>query len=412
MTHVKLYKKLAFTAYVISVQIVAADGFRNPPDTAAALGKAGNHMVWVDDASALFYNPANLIDVPSREVQLSALVGYAHAEYHGLLGRTETERAWSALPAIALAWPLQEADKETDWALGLGIHVPYGRQTQWDSTGSFRYAAPIYSQMMVADVSPSLAWRITDSVSIGAGPDVYYGRLRFRQLAPYSPRSRITAEMDGYAVGGNVGVTWRLTPNQRLSLTYRSPFDLAFKGDMETVDIPPPAVAESDIETTFRFPTIVALGYGIKFSETFRIEAKVEWLEFSRYKTMAVDAGANNPLIGMIGLANTPQNWNDTWTFGIGPEWRFAPEWTLRTGYLYLQSPIPDSTFAPTGLDVDQSAVGVGLGYQSGNHAVDLAYALGIFNKRHVHANQNPYYENGTYAFDGHLAALSYTYSF
>jgi long-chain fatty acid transport protein len=398
----------ALVAAGLWTQALRADGFRNPPDTAAALGKAGNTIVWVDDASAIFYNPANLVDVPSRQVQVSSLVGYSHADYNGRLGRTETEQPWSLLPAFALAWPLQD----TDLALGLGLHVPYGRQTRWDSSGALKNAAPVFSQMSVTDLSPSLAWRISDSVSVGAGPDIYYGRLQFRQLLPFAPKSRITADADGYAVGGNAGVTWRMTPNQRLALTYRSPFDLTFKGDMDTSGIPPPAVDASDVETTFKYPTIVALGYGIRLTETVRVEAKVEWLQFSRYKTMSIDAGNNDPLINMLGLANTPQNWNDTWTFGIGPEWRFAPDWTLRAGYLYLQSPIPDSTFAPSALDVDQSVVSVGLGYQRGRHAIDLAYAIGLFDTRRVNANQNPLYQQGTYDFQGHLAALTYTYSF
>ena len=37
-----------------------ADGYRNPPPTAAGIGKAGVHSAFVDDASAISYNPANL----------------------------------------------------------------------------------------------------------------------------------------------------------------------------------------------------------------------------------------------------------------------------------------------------------------------------------------------------------------
>ena len=345
-------------------------------------------------------------------MQVSSLVGYSHADYSGQLGQTETETPWSLLPAFALAWPLHATDQKTDLALGLGLHVPYGRQTRWDAGGVFRHAAPVYSKMMVTDLSPELAWRISDSVSVGAGLDMYYGRLQFRQFLPILPDSRITADTDGYAVGGNAGVTWRMTPNQRLALTYHSPFDLKFKGDMETVDIPPPAVASSDVDTTFKFPTIVSLGYGIQLTETVRVEADVEWLQFSRYKSMAIDAGNNNALVGALGLADTPQNWDDTWTFGLGADWRFMPDWTLRAGYKYLPSPIPDTTFAPTALDVDQSVVSVGLGYQIGRHTIDLAYALGLFDTRRVHANQNPLYQQGTYEFEGHLAALTYTYAF
>ena len=388
-------------------QTVRADGFRNPPDTAEALGKAGNNIVWVDDASAVFYSPANLVDVPSREVQFSSLVGYSHADYRGQQGKSETDNPWGLLPAFALAYPLHETDGETDLALGFGLHVPFGRKTHWENDGPLA----VSTEMSVIDASPELAWRISDSVSIGIGLDMYYGRLQFRQLLPGAPGSRVEADSDGYAVGGNAGITWRITPNQRLALTYHSPFDLKFSGNLETENLPspplPPSVPESDLDTTFRFPTIVALGYGIQLTETVRLEADIDWLQFSRYKTMAIDAGDNNALVGMMGLRNSPQNWDDTWTFGLGPEWNFAHDWTLRAGYLYLQSPIPDSTFAPTALDVDQSMASVGLGYQRGRHAVDLAYAIGIFDKRHVGTHQQD-----TYEFQGHLAAVTYTYAF
>ena len=390
-----------------------ADGFRNPPDTAAALGKSGKQIVWSDDASAIFYNPANLGDVGARQVQVSALLGYSRAEYRGPLGRTETTAPWSLLPAFALAWPLQG----TDVTAAFGMHVPYGRQTRWDADGPFRHAVPVVSKMSVMDFTPALAWRVSESVSLGAGIDLYYGRLRFRQLLPFPapfPEGSIDAEADGFAVGGNAGISWRLTPQQRLALTVRTPFDLEFSGDLRTDDIPAflPSAAESDVETTFKFPTIVALGYGVQLAETVRVEANVEWLQFSRFKNMAIDAGGNAPLAGMLGLANTAQNWDDTWTFGVGGDWRFASAWTLRAGYLYLQSPMPDNTFSPMALDSDQSVVSVGLGYKAGRHAVDLAYALGIFKTRRIGNNQNPLYRRGEYDFDGHLAAVTYTYAF
>ncbi len=146
----------------LATQTVLADGFRNPPDTAAALGKAGKHIVWVNDASSVFYNPANLADVSSRQVQISSLLGYSHADYRGLLGQTDTETPWSMLPAFAIAWPLREGSGLT---LGFGMHVPYGRQTRWTSDGVFRYAAPVFSKLAVMDFSPALAWRVSDSVS-------------------------------------------------------------------------------------------------------------------------------------------------------------------------------------------------------------------------------------------------------
>jgi long-chain fatty acid transport protein len=384
-----------------------ADGFRNPPDTAAALGKAGKTIVWVDDASAVFYNPANLTDVSTRQLQLSGLLGYSSAEYSGAAGDTETESPWALLPGLALAWPLPRQDM----SFGLGVHVPYGRQTCWDERGLFRYSAPSESKMSVVDITPALAWRPVDNLSIGAGLDLYYGQLSFRQYLPWpGGEGKATAEADGWAMGANAGVSWRPTPRQRLALTCRLPFDLDFEGDLD-VEATGMGSSKSDLRTTFSFPTIVALGYGFQVTEDLRVEADVEWLEFSRYETLELDAGTNQPLLEQMGMASTAQDWKDTWTAGVSAEWRFAKNWTLRSGYLYLESPIPDTTFSPAMLDQSQSVVSLGLGFHTGRHTVDLAYALGLFPTREVRGNQNPAY-NGDYDFAGHLAALSYTIAF
>ena len=403
---------------LIGPPVARADGFRNPPATAAALGKAGKCVVWVDDASAVFYNPANLTDVSARQLQLSAVVGYSGVDYSGALGATETDAPWSVVPALALAWPLVPQDL----SVGLGVHVPYGRQTCWDEQGLFRYRAPVQTEMSVVDITPAVAWRALDNLSIGAGLDVYYGQLGFRQYLPWPAAAgggegEAEADLEAWGLGANLGVTWQFTQRQRLALTYRAPFDLDYEGDLDVHGATAPLVASglvatrSDLSTTFSFPTIVALGYGVQVSECLRVEADVEWLEFSRYESMEPDAGANNYLIQGVGMASTPQEWDDTWTCGLSAEWRFARCWTLRSGYVYLDSPIPDTTFSPAVLDQSQSVVSLGLGFHSGRHSIDIAYALGLFSTRRVRGNQNPAYD-GDYDFDAQLAALTYTIAF
>ena len=414
---------LALGGALLLGSFVRADGFRNAPDTAAAIGLAGNNIAWVDDASAVFFNPANLVDLTNRQVLTSATLGYAGSSYRpngqSPVGSvpTTTDLPWFALPSFAVAWPLPEEDL----AFGLGVNVPYGRQSCWDNAGNFRYTAPTYSKMMVLDIDPSVAWRISDELSVGAGLDLYYGRLQFRQVLPWSyilsapglPDGLAQATADGWAVGANAGVTWRPTPDQRVALTCRAPFDLHFSGDLTVSDVPAgaPVVSESSFDTTFQFPTIVALGYGVQVTDTLTLETDVEWLQYSRFKAMSLDAGANNPLLQAAGLASMPADWNDTWTFGLGAAWQFAPQWTLRGGYEYLESPEANRTFAPSFLDKSQSLVGLGFGFREGPNAVDLAGAVGIFGTRSVRNNQNLAYD-GDYIFSATIVALTYTRDF
>ena len=409
---------LAVFGGVLLGSLAQADGFRNPPDTAAAIGLAENNIAWVDDASAVFFNPANLAGLTNLQVLTSATVGYGESHYQpndrspGAAVPTSTDLPWFALPSFAVAWPLPAAGL----GFGLGVNVPFGRQSCWDNAGNFRYTAPAYSKMMVLDINPALAWRISDELSVGAGLDIYYGRLQFRQYLPWFPLpgdGLAQAMADGWAVGANGGITWRPTPNQRVALICRTPFDLRFSGDLTVSDIPTgvPVVPESRITTTFPFPTIVALGYGVRATDALTLETDVKWLQYSRFKTMTLDAGANNWLLQTAHLASTTTDWNNTWTFGLGAAWQFAPQWTLRGGYEYLESPEPNRTFAPSFLDNSQSLVGLGFGYRKGPNAVDMSGAVGIFGTRSVRDNQNQAY-NGDYNFSATIVALTYTRDF
>src|SRR6266542_3449551 len=52
------------------------EGFRNPPPGAFDLGRAGGRFAHVDDSSAVWNNPANLVDLSAPEAQFTPSVIY------------------------------------------------------------------------------------------------------------------------------------------------------------------------------------------------------------------------------------------------------------------------------------------------------------------------------------------------
>jgi long-chain fatty acid transport protein len=213
---------------------------------------------------------------------------------------------------------------------------------------------------------------------------------------PAGAKSKLTG--DGSALGANASVAWKMTENQRLAATVRSPFSIEYAG-RNRIEYAGSLAIEGEID----YPTIVALAYGIELTDTLRVEADVEWLEFSNYQTLVIkdQFGGNNV---------TPQNLEDTWTAGIGAEWDFAPQWTLRSGFMHLENPTPDETYSPLSPDEDQQVVSLGLGYETEHHVVDVAYAYGIFGGRDISGSVNS--PDGQYDFDLQVVSLSYGYKF
>jgi long-chain fatty acid transport protein len=283
--------------------------------------------------------------------------------------------------------------------------------------------------MKAINVTPAVAVQAGDDWYLGAGLDLMWSDLDFRQFFPWfaitgNPMdgdTRLTFEGDGWGFGAHVGVTWQVADNQRLALTYRSPMKVTYEGDFEMerpIDparLPPPLrgiTATSDFETEINFPSVVGLGYGIRVSEDVRLEANVEWVEHSRYQDLNLDVAQNNMLVGAaMGSTAIPQNWDDTWTATVAGDWRFDPNWTLRAGWTYLPTPVPDDTLNPSLAEGDKNMLAVGLGFKDGPHSLDVAYIAAIADDRTISNNQNPMV-NGTYEFESHLIGATYGYWF
>jgi long-chain fatty acid transport protein len=399
-----------------------SEGFRNPPAGGATLGRAAINIAQDDDASTVARNPANLALLPAAQVQVGVTLIHTKAEFTGALsGMSETtEDPWKYLPYVYAALPVS-----SNVVLGLGVDVPYGQSTVWSEQGQFRYTAPHFAELRVFNINPNIAMKVCEHACLAVGLDIYASDLSMKQYLMWgagAPDGLEKLDGSGVGLGGNAALTWLIGGDHRLALTYRSPVKVNYDGHFEVNNIPAlmqqMVLPRADFSTSIAFPSTVGLGYGCKLFDNLKLEADVEWVEFSRYAELQLDADGDNPLLHPVGdptpptaPATLPQNWKDAWTAGVSAEWQCAADWALRAGYQYIQSPVPDSTLAPTLPDDDRSVVSVGLGYKHGAHAVDLAFLYSFFHKRTIASQPVPPY-NGTYELDSQLLAASYTFSF
>jgi long-chain fatty acid transport protein len=321
------------------------------------------------------------------------------------------------LPNFFAAIPL----KNDRVAIGLGVTMPYGLGNEWDRNssafaqpgGTLTYTAPYFSQLTTINFNPTISIKLGDKVQVGAGLDVMWSDLEFKQFlfsgVPASvPNLEAHAEGDGVGFGGNLGITWNVTDRQRLAVTYRSPIMIDYSGTTEFNNYPG-GVPGTSFGSQIKFPTIVSVGYGFQVNDKIRLETDLEWIEFSRFKNLPINVGANAL---RVPSQTMPENWRDTFTAGFGGDWKFADNWVLRGGYQFYQSPVPDSTFSPTIPDADQNVITIGIGWKGKHNSLEAAYGLDFYNTRNINnpAPNNAF--NGKYTFNVHLFSLAYRYSF
>jgi len=379
-----------------------------------------------EDAAAVSHNPANLTELKEPEVEVSATIIRTETKYSSPMGSATTEDAWKYLPNLFLATPVEG----TRFAAGLGITTPFGQSTVWDKNDLFRYAAPYFAEMKLVNLNPVLAAKLDEKLSVAVGLDVYWSSLDLKQVFPWRmvtgnpmmPDGEVRMQGSGLGAGGNAAVTFRPAAGHAVALTYRSPVKVDYEGDTDFAGFPPGGEAlgisaSSDFDTSIEFPAVVALGYAIRLTDTVRVEADVEWVQFSTYDTLELDAGPNNILLQRPGAVNpmapvsVAQDWDDAWTCGVGGEWDVRKDVTLRAGYIYLESPVPEETLAPTLPDADRHVISIGAGFHRNGHRLDLAYGYSVIGDRDVSVDRNPAYA-GTYETSSHLMSVSYARSF
>ena len=402
-----------------------AEGFRNPPAGAFSLARAGGRIAQVDNPEAATHNPANMVDVEGFAFEPSITFVHLDVQYRGDGGgEAETRDPFKYLPNFFFTAPIQE----NRLSAGLAVTTPFGLSNEWEKTGKFadpnpatswRYAAPFFTEMFTVNVNPSVGYRVNDWLSLGAGVSFYWSELTFKQFFPgmllgLPSDPEFKAQGDGVGIGGNAGLTVNLTERQRLALTFRAPFEIEYEGDLDignqaaAAAAPLGATSRSDFRSEIEFPLILAAGYGIELTDSIRLEADVEWLEFSRFDTLPLHFGNNAPLVG---LTEVPQDWDDTFTAGVAGDWQLTEHWAVRAGYQFYETPVPEHTFSPLIPDSNQHAFTAGFQFGKDRHNAEIAYGYIWYEDREIRDNQNPLF-NGDYEMNVHLWSLAYRLAF
>lgn len=391
-----------------------AEGFRSPTTGAYGLGATGGRVAFVDDASAVFHNPANLLDLPRWEASAEPTLVHHSVSYESPTGaRAATEDPWKLLPHFFTGGPL--ADDRI--ALGLGVSVPFGLSVDWGDGGAFHYTAPRYVQLKTMNFNPSAAFRLAEGLHLGVGLDAMYSELTLSQYFPWSlvagvpglPDGDMRGQGTGVGIGGNAGVTWQFAEHHRLAATVRTPMDVDYDGDFRSTNVPAALGGDNTrpFRSEIRFPTIVALGYGYEIAPGIKLEANAEWLEFSRFQTLPIELSPPHLLLP----SEVRQEWRDTFTFGLGATWQINDTWRLLASYQHFQTPVPDQTLSPSIPDADQNAVSVGVGFRQGRHRLNLSYSRVFYDDRTITENQNPAYL-GRFEMEVHLISAAYGFGF
>lgn len=360
----------------------AAGGFAIGTQSGSGTGNAFSGGAAVaEDASVVWYNPAAMTALPpgrqitaaghfvkpSFKFQNSGSTGAFAAPGSGEGGDGGD---WAFIPNLFFASDITPA-----WRVGLGVNVPFGLKTQYDAGWRGQLTA-LKSEIKTVNLNPSVAYKINDKVSIGAGVSVQKLDAELSSFSGVGALGNVTLDADDVGYGFNIGVLVQPTPSTRFGISYRSSIKYELEGDA-TFSGAAGAPFNGGIRADLRVPESASFSVFHMLNPAWELMADITWTGWDRIQQLVVTRTSASAG-GAAGTTFTTLQfqWDDTWRFGVGANYRMNDRTKLRFGIAYDETPTNDATRNPRLPDQDRTWVAAGVQYKpSKSGTLEFGYA-------------------------------------
>lgn len=336
-----------------------ASGFQLLEQNASGIGNAyAGSAAIADNASTIYFNPAGMTRLQPREVSVGIAAVGPSFKFHNdgsnvgsLAGTGDGGDAggWSAIPNMYASWGVTR-----DLYVGIGIGAPFGLKTEYDD----RWLGAAQSQMFeikTININPSVAYKVSDRLSLGAGINWQRIEAKYNRLAGTTAGSSLVTskmELDDNAWGWNIGAIYDLSKSMRVGLSYRSRIKYDTSGDVKlssdgsalgngTLAAFRAAGAQSDVKAGLTLPDTAIFSIVQKLNDRWEMLGDVSWTGWSSIPKVDIVRSSG---VADGAIAQTLEtNFRDAWRVAFGGNYQYSQDWKLKFGVAYDQTPVKNA---------------------------------------------------------------------
>jgi len=344
----KLNHKLFFSALAILAATTSqsfAAGYSTDSTSTSGLGNAyAGSVTGVHDISDTYFNPSVTAGLDKSQFIASMTYIKLNIDSDGAAGKFSGGSSVSGgdsrnagsnnfVPAFYLATPIN--DKTT---FNLAVTSPFGLSTKYDSNWAGRYQA-IESSISTVNLNPSLSYKLTDKLSVGAGFVAQYYQATLTK-AVFTGGNDATGKLNGsdWGYGYNLGANYKFNDQLKVGIGYRSKIDYNLSGTTKVANLG----MYSDFNAKTATPESLTLGVAYKLNPTVELAYDTTWTRWSRLKSLTVNAHQNSNLND-----TTNFNWHDSFLHSLGANFTVNDKTLIRAGLAYEKDAVTDANRGP-----------------------------------------------------------------
>jgi len=371
-----------------------AGGFQINLQGHRSVGMGGAFTAVCSDASAVFYNPGAITSLYGNNIMVGGSFIFPQVSLQTLSTSNINQNSPVGTP-IQLYYTKQLSHK---WTAGLAINNQFGSNASFEDDWQGKYIVQNIG-LTTFMIQPTIALKLDDRLSIGAGFTYVLGDFKYKKAVPVSsasvPYGSALLSGQGSTTGYNLGAYYKvfnsdnpmLESNITLGFSYRSNYLLGLdNGKANFHDIPLSLAAKFPEETSFsseiNLPGVFNAGVYISMlnseNKTFGISFELGKTFWSSYDTLRFDfENQDTPDSEII------KNWKDVFVYRLGVEYSYFDRYYLRGGMYMDNSPIPSGYVSPELPDTDHIGYTLGLGYSVNEQfQIDISYLSSSFMMR------------------------------
>jgi len=306
----------------------------------AAAGAAAG----VDEAMTIAYNPASITLLGDGQIFLSAGAIIGDLEFdtgysNPRNGFDDGGNAGDTTPVGSFAY-VHDLDSDR-WSVGVALGGLSGAGMDYSDDWVGRYQATKVSLLVMA-LSPTVAYKVDDHLSLGASLQALYGDLNLDFAVPRAdprrPDGAGSIDGDDIETAFTLGALYELRPGSRFGLFYQSEVDIKFDGDLK-VRLPFGDSGDAGTlargvasDTELTLAEYIRFGIHQDLDDRWGVDLTLGWDNWSALDNVLVST--------QNGTRGIPTRWQDTWHYAWGVQYRLDKHWDFTGGIAYDNNPV------------------------------------------------------------------------
>ncbi len=362
------------------------------------------------DASAAFYNPGALALMPNKfSIQAGASGIFASTAFQ--MTEPSVYQAKTDNP-LGTPFYFYAAGMITDkLAAGIAVNTPYGNSLKWEDGWAGRFLIDEISLTAIT-IQPTLSYKITDNISLGAGFIYTIGSVELTRSLPLEgPDGEGSVNIEGSTsnIGFNAGILYASDHGLNIGVSYRSRIDMEVNDGDAVFSVPTSLASrfpDSKVETMLPLPANLDIGLSYQFTLDLMVGLALNYVFWDAYENLTF-AFEQNPDLDDI----SPREYSNTLIVRVGAQYRVNDALYLRAGGYFDPSPVNEIYFSPETPSLDNLAFTGGMSFlPMQNLSIDLSllYIMGLEGEREF----EPANFGGTYKSRVIIPGLGISYNF